>query len=301
MTPQRLPRPPGPAISDGARIYLSAILLAGGFLFWLGQGGTGDYRFARGMTLITVVLFWLAMFVGFGVEVHGRPLGILTSGSNRYSLSRLQMFLWTWLVLSAVSAVALARAFAFGDDRLGPSTAFNIVIGNDLFVVMGISFFSGAASPALMALKAQGASDPTQRELASRRLNETISARGGIMSRPTSQPPRLSDLVEGDELASAGVIDLSKVQQLMLTVTMVGIYAAMLFNLFVGDAFLGSVDKKEGIWTVLPPLTEDMVTLIALSHAGYLGYKAAPKPPAAPDSVSAFDGPPPTPDRKGGL
>jgi hypothetical protein len=299
MSRQRLRRRQGPAISFGARIYLSAAGLAAFVLFWLNHGDDDDFRFARGATLVTVALFWLAMFVGFGVEVYRRPLGILTSGTNRYSLSRLQMFLWTWLILSAVSAAALVRAFQFGGGDL--ATAFSIEIHNDLYVVMGVAFFTGAASPALIALKAQGASDPVQRDLAALRLNENVAARGRVATRPTSQPPRLSDLVEGDELASAGVVDLSKVQQLMLTVTLVGVYAAMLFGLFVGDQFFTPLAKPSATKTVLPLLNDDMVKLMVLSHAGYLGYKAAPKPPAAPDSASTFDGPPPTPDRKGGF
>lgn len=39
------------------------------------------------------------------------------------------------------------------------------------------------------------------------------------------------------------------------------------------------------------------LTLLAVSHAGYLGYNAVTKPPGAPLSGSVDDGPPPTPAR----
>lgn len=256
---------------------------------------------ARCVTLVAVGLFWLTMLAGFGIDIARDPLGVLKSSANRYSLARLQMFLWTWVILSAVSAAALCRGFQLTNADL--RTAFKIAIHGDLYTVMGVSFFTGAAGPALLALKAQGGADPVQRDLAAARMNEDISALGKIVVRPAGQKAKLSDLVEGDEITSAGVVDLSKVQQLMITVVLVGIYVAMVFDLFGRETFAAfpEGDIKHGAITTLPSLTADMVNLLILSHAGYLGFKAAPKPPAAPEESSTFAGPPPTPDRKAGL
>jgi hypothetical protein len=69
-------------------------------------------------------------------------------------------------------------------------------------------------------------------------------------------------------------VDLSKVQQALLTLIIVSIYVA---------AFMATLTK--GAWLEFPPLGSDAVRLLAISHAGYLAYKVVPKPDA-----SAADG-----------
>ncbi len=293
-------RPPPGFIGSGGPWYALAVVGGGLLLVGCGFFGPANPSVARGVLVIGVALFWVIAFTGLGMDVTRRPAGILTSGSNRYSLSRLQMVLWSWVILSAVTAAVLARALGLGGSL---STAFAVGVDGDLYAVMGISLFTGAATPALLALKAQGSSDAAQRAFAAARMNEPISVQGQVVGRPASQAPRLGDLVEGDEVASAGTIDLSKVQQLMLTVVLVGVYAAMVFDLFVGTDFSKPISDaaKAPTTTQLPSLSDDMIKLLLLSHAGYLGYKAAPKPPAAADAAPGFAGPPATPDRKAGL
>jgi hypothetical protein len=216
----------------------------------------------------------LLILIGIGVDVSESWLGVLESGRNTYSLSRLQMALWTWLVLSALFAAAACRAWGLGGGNL--NTALDVDINSQIFEVMGLSFFTGAAVPALLALKSQGGSDPNAAASVSAKTGETMQVQGQVIVRPDSSDPKLGDLVQGDDVGSAGVVDLSKVQQLLITLLLVGTYAAMLFGLFADGPFVGPNSRH----TVLPPFPDNFVGLLALSHGGYLAYKALPKPAA---------------------
>ena len=51
----------------------------------------------------------LCLLIAFGDQVTTYAFGMLRDGQNGYSLSRLQMVAWTWLILSALIAVSAAR------------------------------------------------------------------------------------------------------------------------------------------------------------------------------------------------
>src|SRR6202043_3004495 len=97
---------------------------------------------------------------------------------------------------------------------------------------------------------------------------ERITNVGNVIARTHPDEAHLRDIVSGDEVANAGTIDLSKVQQLLITMLLLGTYIGMLLSMF---------SKGDPI-TALPDLGERFVELMALSHAGYLVYKAVPKP-----------------------
>jgi hypothetical protein len=228
-----------------------------------------------------VLVSLLALFLALGEHISDQAaLGVLLSGRNTYSLSRLQVVLWTWLIISALIAAVSARAWGLGGGGL--ATAMDIEINEDLFAVMGISLGTAAAVPSLLSLKAQAGADPQQVQAAQVRMVTPIGARGHLLVRPTGASALLRDLVQGDDLATAGIIDISKVQQLLITVLLVAGYAAMLFDLFL----------RSGEIAAMPPFNGYFLTLLAVSHTGYLIYKAAPRtaptsgadaqPPAAP-------------------
>jgi len=206
---------------------------------------------------------------------------VLRDARGRYSLSRLQMTLWTVLILSALIAIAVSRVWV-AEGQFG--AALTISIPPELLQVMGISYASAAAAPAVLALKTETPSEG-QVEAASTRLGEPLLVNGQAVARPAGASPVLVDLVRGDELATAGTVDLSKVQQLAITALVVTIYGGMLFNFFRTPVF-GAAP------TQMPKFSEDLVTLLLISHGGYLAWKAAPKP-AAPAPQRP---PPPVPN-----
>jgi len=251
-------------------------------------------------TLVGILCFYFAC----GFAITNTALGVFRDGENTYSLSRLQMAGWTWLILSALIAIAVSRLW---HPATGGAGGLNIYIPSNLFIVMGISFFTGAAAPSLLSLKTSTPATPGQVQTARTRMSETdVVANGQVIVRDLSQAPHWGDIVEGDDVATKGTVDISKVQQLLITALLMGVYFAMLWDLFessdsngllwamspslakslvnqnsllcgyqnVQDALAG----KCGIgWTAMPDFPAALVTLLAVSHGGYLAYKAVPR------------------------
>jgi hypothetical protein len=149
----------------------------------------------------------------------------------------------------------------------------------ELLAAMGIAVFTTAATPAVLSLKAGQSPTDSQADAAASRVatqNNTSVANidnvGHVMVRANKSDARWNDIVSGDEVANAGMVDLSKVQQLLITLLLLGTYAGAVVNAIA----------RKSPFDALPPLSTQFVGLMAVSHAGYLAYKAAPKP--APDS-----------------
>jgi hypothetical protein len=101
-------------------------------------------------TLISWLLFLLLMGVFTGIAadgITGNKHGVLIDDRNRMSLSRLQMVLWTLLILSAFLAAAINNV------RGGYSKPLNIVIPEAVWMLMGISTTSLVGAPLVLAAK----------------------------------------------------------------------------------------------------------------------------------------------------
>jgi hypothetical protein len=223
--------------------------------------------------LITMAM--AALLCGcIGKAIAGCWDAVLIDGRNRVSLSRLQMLAWTLLILSAL-ITAVASNLGLPDN----SQALAIEIPDPLLAAMGIAAVSLAASPALLTLKG---SDP---------------ATGVSLAAYHAAPDEASwlDMFRGDDPAEANQPDLSKIQQFLITLALVGGYGVL-----IGDMFC----HLTGAFGTFPALDPKFVWLLGISHAGYLTYKAAPKPAApaadgsgaaAPAAMPAPPAPPPPP------
>ena len=104
-----------------------------------------------GVTLVLWGLIALLMFILLvlaGREINGRYMGILIDNRNKISLSRLQITMWTVMVLSAFFTMALPRiaGMVSGNPRLTQAQALNIRFPEQLILAMGISAASFAGS-----------------------------------------------------------------------------------------------------------------------------------------------------------
>jgi hypothetical protein len=86
----------------------------------------------------------------------------------------------------------------------------------------------------------------------------------------------------GDEIGNGPFLDMGKVQLFFFT-----IFVALAYVMALGDLFsttTGAVDE-------FPALSESILFLLGISHAGYLGYKAAPhSDPATLPQVPPVEG-----------
>jgi len=208
-----------------------------------GQLGFVGQRTVLAWLAIAVLMAAFAAVAGHGIT--GLWRGVLIDDRHRISLSRLQMLLWTVLVLSAYMAAALANI------GRGAASPLNVDIPSELWLVMGISTASLVASPAALAYKQR------------RRP-------GQVESLAAEADSQFADLFRGEEVTDSHHLDLGKVQMFLFTVVVV-----LGYGLALGAMF----EDTSGAFVTLPAVDEAIVTLLAISHAGYLTKKALPTAP----------------------
>lgn len=136
--------------SKGPRIALWLVML-GAIGFWIAVAVRGGFLtvqaggpvalWAIGIA-ITLILLALA-----GHQINDQWFGVLIDTRNKLSLARLQITMWTVMVLTAYLTMALARILAMMRDQLTQSQALDIKFPQELILAMGISAasFTGAS------------------------------------------------------------------------------------------------------------------------------------------------------------
>lgn len=217
------------------------------------------------------------VLVLIGKALTGDPFGVALGALNRYSLARAQAALWT-VVVFATLLTAAEWNLAMPAPAIVASP-LDLTIPPELLTAVGISLFTAVAAPAIAALRGDSSWQASDAQMAAaadrtRALTGTepdLVRKGQVISNRSAGDASWRDLLTGDDVSLAGRVDLSKVQQALLTVIIVGIYVASFVEA------LAPVQWLPG----LPKLGGDAVRLLAISHAGYLGFKAIPKPDAA--------------------
>lgn len=171
--------------------------------------------------------------------------GLLIDGRNMLSLSKLQMVLWTVIVISGLIAAAIAN-MAYGKDPL------NITIPPELWLLMGINTTSLVASPIIKSTK------------------QDVD---GLLKNKNPEDAEWSDLFRGEETANANRLDLGKVQMFYLTLIIAFAYAVQIMTQLSQLGPLNPTGLSEGFQN-FPAISSGMVALLGVSNAGYLAYKA---------------------------
>lgn len=276
-----IPTPlPATATADDIRngrafLALALLVLAFGLVAIPGLGGPAGH--IRGLAFGVSLIGVLALFASLGEAVTGYWSGILINGRQVYSLVRAQTAAWSCVVLSALLAAVACNLWNIGG---GAADAFDITIPQNLLVMLGITGASLAASPAALALRAKVSARPGQVEVARARLNEpSIGTTGLVITR--TDPARASwlDMIEGDEVANAGTVDLAKVQHLVINTMLIVGYAVLVARAFA----LAAADSPIGS---LPDFSPGFAWLLGISNGAYLAYRAAPKSAAGPDTIT---------------
>lgn len=222
------------------------------------------------------ILAWICCLAGLlgllafeGYMVRGRALGLLIDERNRFSLSRLQMTLWTVLVTTTLYVV-----FMTGVVRdSGTWRALDVTIDPNLVVLMGFSVASFIASPIALSIKARQPSDPVSLEKTGAKLEAMQSldrrphANGRVLVKGTPDDARMGDLIRGEDVGNANVVDLPRTQMLVVTAVVFLSYSALVAKLMAyGGAQIQSI----------PALSTTVLMLTLVSHGGYIAGKLAP-------------------------
>lgn len=222
--------------------------------------------------LFTLLLFVLFLVIT-GHGINGLWYGWLIDTRNKMSLSRLQISLWTAVVLSGFFCAALANIA--GKKMTYP---LDIAIPTELWVAMGIATTSLVGSPLILANKKRRTPNADEWEKTRKTLNtqgvdeKTIidpimEGKSIIVEYRSPSDARLANMFCGDETGNEAILDLGKIQMFCFTIILVLAYCFAIGKIF-------SVNPK--CIASLPPLSDGEIALLAISHAGYLANKIAP-------------------------
>ena len=133
---------------------------------------------------------------------------------------------------------------------------------------MGISTASLVGSPLLLESKKTQDPHPSVVNKASELLAEDKSSieenrQGRLYSNADPRDARFTDIFQGDEIGNTAYIDPAKLQMFFFTLVIAASYAYEIFQ-----AMHNPPDRL-----AMPSVSEGMVALLAISHAGYLGSK----------------------------
>ena len=201
----------------------------------------GSYSFQVWWVVSGIVLLVLAFVIGLVARLG--ILGILIDGRGRYSLTHFQIVLWTVVILSSLLGLLVSKHFDPAAIQLPP----------ELLRLMGIS-----AGSAVLASAAKAAADASR--------PENIARKGKFNPSMLPEDERVITanfsqiwLEEEGKLADK-VVNITKFQNFIFTLVILGIYITMAW-------------KQAGI----PKLPDNIVWLIGISHAGYVGGKIPAK------------------------
>jgi hypothetical protein len=267
----------------GLLVLIAAIALVSWFsgvvLAWFGLPSTSIT--ALWIILMALIVVSIAL-IGHGIT--GRFEGFLIDARNKMSLSRLQLVLWTIVVLPAFLAAAV---FNFGTDAQDP---LNITVPPEVWGLLGISTGSLVGSAIIKSNReddtvleddtASGSAAATnqgktqgqgQEGQAVQEVQDSkipLAVRQNLQdTNKTPEEASASDLFKGELEGSKDHLDVGKVQMFFFTLIVVFAYARAIAESF-GDA--GEIIDR------LPELSAGMVALLAISHAGYLANKSVP-------------------------
>jgi hypothetical protein len=227
---------------------------------------------------IVDLLILASSLVLISIVTTNSPLGFLIDERNRYSLSRLQVALWTIVVLGAFVAIGLAR--------LSSADPLALSVPAELWAVFGITVTSLAGTPLIHAVKGDPRRTPDAVE-AARTLNQLGRAepaptraaaetslpaianrtRGTLVVNVSPREASWLDLFRGEETGNAAIVDLGKVQMFYFTVLIAFVYSAAIANLLTTPA---------AEITGLPALGSSFTALLGISNGAYLANKAVP-------------------------
>lgn len=245
--------------------------------------------------------------------ITGNKCGILIDERNMMTLSRLQMAIWTVLIISAFLAAAI------GNVRAGVANPLNIVIPQPVWLLMGISMTALVGTPLILSAKratpttavpptpgaainpAESGVTPVAPVAAHTRqaLPASFAAvlraqgedpsrlwrDGSVVERMSIYDAAWSDLFKGDEVSNVATLDLSKIQMFFFTFIVAVTYAVALGYEFQkaddaranGRGNAPAPPKDPRRVDEFPPLDTGIVTLMGISNAGCLINKAIPR------------------------
>ena len=185
------------------------------------------------------------------------------------SLSRLQLVLWTLVILSAYLTIVLGRisAINLGDPSAGAAlqSAMIVPMPWELISLLGISLTAVAGTSLILGVKKDTELTLERAQEIEDRLNlKNRKNEGTVCENKDIDDANFTDMFKGDEVGDCSTINMAKVQMFFFTIVIIVAYSLLILN---------SMLIKTPLF---PELSQELVTLLGISNAGYLTEKAVP-------------------------
>ena len=244
-----------PAHSASVAI-ITAVCLA--MPFWSPWG-----PYVSWLVLMTAMALFI-LLVGHGVT--GAWTGAIIDERCKMSLSRLQLLLWTIVVLSALAVIVIVR---MQHDAL---TALDVGVPTTIWTVLAITSTSLVGSPVIKSTqKASGAPDENRLHAylaAQGKTADDVAWQGPVVTNGSIAQASPADLFTGEYVNNFTMLDVGKIQLFLFTAILILQYSLSIGHLLINEPNPAS----------LPDIGAGVLPLFGVSHAGYLMNKVATSP-----------------------
>ncbi|MFS8049195.1 hypothetical protein [Rhizobium sp. BR 314] len=236
---------------------------------------------AAGVTGLTLAL-------GLGTKQH--IVGVWIDERNRVSLARAQVTLWTIVALAGYAAFAL---FNIGFADIVATNLENVAVFPKIPASVAIALGIAGASPMISALilptkdragglaLATGDSD----NMRSRGMPFFGATSEGLDKRTSPASASIADIFMGEEKADVDTVDVSRLQNVVITVVLVFGFFSILVEQASTISATTILGATSPVFGSLPDLGATFASLLFVSHATYLVAKAhdsSDRTPAVP-------------------
>jgi hypothetical protein len=233
--------------------------------------------------LSQVAIILLLFSAGFAIK--GKLIGAFINTRNRVSLSGVQQSLWTILIFGGFTILAIFNIALLADYARSVSQYNSQPDSIDLFVyfpsldpalwaALGLTV---VASPLISKGIAANKKGPEDGSFGSLEIRQDKSDTAG---QPVSnQGAKWTDIFTDESQENSNTVDINRLQYLVITGLLLGSYFIFLSeyisNINAASIFYALI-TGQAVFTQMPPVDGTFIGLMALSHAGYLGFKALP-------------------------
>jgi hypothetical protein len=242
-------------------LTLLLLILLAACAVWIGK--STDHSQLR-WEYIAVTAILVALCIVAGVLVNGRLEGVLIGDRNRMSLARMQWVAWMIVLLGAYFVEAVwnvAHSGSFPEMQ------------TQLFGLLGIISGSSVVSSLIVDAKMRSPVVPSGQPQAVQPMaaGDHPGQKGSMDINYKVAEASWADLYLGEEVANRYVVDVSRLQKLIVTVLLVLAYLIYLWKAFSPS---GSGELA------MPAVGTTFLSLLGISHGAYLASKATPKTPS---------------------
>jgi len=241
-----------------------------------------------GTPLAGLLLSITLLCIAVGLGQTGRVFGIWISPQNRVSLGRMQVTLWTVVILGTYAAIALfnvgmlgelvRNAVAAGDEQAVTGLVTFPEISSTILALLGISVGTAMLSAVIKSVKPSIADAATGAPDAKVTRWTDLMSQGPLERRPSPKYASLADIFMGEQEDNKSQIDISRFQNVVITLILVCGYLVLIFG-FAREAtaalIIDHVAHGTSLFPKMPPVSGSFVTLVGVSQGTYLLTKAA--------------------------